>query len=402
MSNRRTAIFFVVLIAALASGCGGNPGGTSASNTLVVSDAPLWAAGEGWRLSDSPALSIGVDAGEEPYMFYRVRSVLRLEDGRIVVSDSGAYELRFFDSEGNFIGESGRRGEGPGEYPEFSAMGLFGPTPSEHILVSDPMRNRMNVLDLEGEFITALEVGPAPNTVRGDVVGLFGDGTWAVIAVDGDNALRGEAGTIIRMRHQWRRYSAEGQAMELLTYTDARPRFVNEIPGVINYPFIPFSANGQAIPVGDLLWVTTAADPEVRAIDFAGNEVRRVGWQPPDRVRTADVWNRYREESLAGITDEGRLAQYTHFYAQDLPIPEYVPTHREMIADELGNLWLEHYRLPWETQPRWDVIDPERGWLGVIETPPGFLVTQITADSVIGVHRDEAGVTRVQVFELVK
>jgi hypothetical protein len=122
----------------------------------------------------------------------------------------------------------------------------------------------------------------------------------------------------------------------------------------------------------------------------------------PDRPRSADVYGRYAEESLAGIDDETDLMQYRHLYQQELPIPEYIPSHREMIADELGNLWLERYRLPWESQPRWDVVDPELGWLGVVETPLRFQVTQITAEAVIGVHRDEEGVTRVQVFALLK
>jgi len=40
-------------------------------------------------------------------------------------------------------------------------------------------------------------------------------------------------------------------------------------------------------PAGDKLWVTTAADPEVWAVDFVGNEVRRVRWRLPDRPRSA-------------------------------------------------------------------------------------------------------------------
>jgi hypothetical protein len=392
----------VVLLAALVAACGGDRAETSAGAALVESDAPLWDAGGSWRLADSPALSIGVEAGDEPYMFYRVRSVLRLDDGRIFASDSGAYEIRIFDSAGAFINKVGRRGQGPGEYSEFTSMRLFGPTPSAHILVSDSMNRRLNVLDLDGGYVTQVEIGPAPNAARGSVVGLFRDGSWAVTAVDGDSALRGDPGTILQARYQWRRYSDEGQAMELLTYTDARPRIVNQVGGITNFPFIPFSADGQAIPVGDKLWVTTAADPEMWAVDFDGNEVRRVRWRLPDRPRSADVYGRYAEESLAGIDDETDLMQYRHLYQQELPIPEYIPSHREMIADELGNLWLERYRLPWESQPRWDVVDPELGWLGVVETPLRFQVTQITAEAVIGVHRDEEGVTRVQVFALLK
>lgn len=148
--------------------------------------------------------------------------------------------------------------------------------------------------------------------------------------------------------------------------------------------------------------MTTGADPEVWAVDFDGNEVARVRWRIPDRRRSSDVYDRYVEESLAGMTRERDLTMYGHLYKQELPLPEYIPSHRDMIADEAANLWLERYRLPWETQPRWDVIDPQRGWLGVVETPPSFQIMQITAGEVVGVHRDEEGVTRVQVMSLLK
>lgn len=399
----KRAIAIAALLATLPACRADDAPTTDARIALVESDAPFWSADEQWRLADTPTVSIGVDAGEEPYMFYWVRGVLQLEDGRILVSDAGAHEVRLFDSEGVFVSATGRRGQGPGEYAEPATMDLFGPTPSGNILVSDAFNGRLNVLDSNGKYVTQIEPGRAPNASGGGVVGLFGDGSLLFVATDGDNALRaGNPGAIIRMRSQLRRFSDEGEPLELLAYADSRARFVNEVGGITTFPYIPFSADGQRVAAGDKLWVTTAAEPEVWAVDFDGNEVARVRWRLLDRQRSADVYDRYVEVELAGIERETDRMRYRHFYQQDLPLPEYIPSHRNMIADELGNLWLERYRLPWEMQPRWDVVDPERGWLGVVETPPSFQVMQITAEAVVGVHRDEEGVTRVQVFGLLK
>lgn len=390
----------LVVIAA----CGGGDGaGPSTDPGLIETDVPLWTADEHWRLADSPAVSIGVDAGDEPYMFYRVHGVLRLPDGRILVSDAGAHEVRLFDADGVFVRSQGRRGQGPGEYAEPATMDLYGATPSGHVLVSDAFNARLNVIDLDAGYVTQITPGDAPNASGGGVTGMFGDGSLLYVATDGDNRLSADnPGSIIRMRRQLLHFSDEGQPLELLALVDVRPRYVNEVNGITNFPFIPFAAEAMAVAAGDRLWLTTAAEPEVWAVDFAGEEVARVRWRLPDRARTVDVWERYVKESLAGIDDERDLMQYRHLYQQELPLPEYIPAYRDVVADELGELWLQRYRLPWETQPRWDVIDPARGWLGTVETPAGFQVMQITADAVVGVLRGEDGVIRVQVRTLMK
>lgn len=370
--------------------------------SLIESETPVWDDATAWRLADAPAVSIGVDAGDEAYMFYRVRDALRLEDGRIVVTDTGAHEVRFYDQEGAYLHSQGRQGQGPGEYGEPASMELYGPTPSGHILVTDSFNGRVNVIDLQGEYVTQLTIGDAPGAGRPNIDGMFGDESWLTVAVDGDGRLRGEPGQIIRMRYQLLRYSGEGQPLSRIAYADSRPRIVNEAGGITHFPYIPLSADGQRAAAGDELWLTTGAEPEIWALDFDGNESRRVRWRLDDRQRVADIWDRYTEESLAGTTSERNLTLYGHLYQQELPLPEYVPVYRDMLADEVGNLWLERFRLPWESQPRWDVVDPARGWLGAIETPPRFQVLQITANDVVGVLRGEDGVTRVQVIPLMK
>jgi hypothetical protein len=321
----------------------------------------------------------------------------------LMVTDSGAHEIRIFDAAGVFRSATGRVGQGPGEYGDFSSMRLYGPTASGLILVGDTLNDRLNVVDPDGVYQTQLDFGDAPNAAGPSLLSLFADDSWLVQAVDGDNRLGGEPGSIIRMRYQLLRFTAEGQFTEVLGYADATPRYVNEVEGVTNFPFIPLSAAPQAVAVGDLLWTATGAEPRIRATDFDGVEVATISWELPDRIRTEDVYARYTEAELETMAGDARgLRMYGHLYRQDLPLSEYIPVHREMLADAEGNIWLERYRLPWETQPRWDVVDPERGWLGVIETPVGLRVMQVTAGEVVGMHRDDAGVSRVRTYELTK
>jgi len=178
--------------------------------------------------------------------------------------------------------------------------------------------------------------------------------------------------------------------------------------------------------------------PQVEVRDLDGEALALWRWTP-DHVRpTAEIWGRYRTESLAS-TDEETRARYEHYYDQDPPRPEVVPTYQEMLTDAAGNLWLERFRLPWdeawlwdvvgpEVVPTyqemltdaagnlwlerfrlpwdeawlWDVVGPEGEWLGTVEVPTGFTPHQIDDDLLVGVHRDEMGVEQVRVYRLVK
>ena len=65
-------------------------------------------------------------------------------------------------------------------------------------------------------------------------------------------------------------------------------------------------------------------------------------------------------------------------------------------------MWIQRYRLPWETTPIWDVIDAEGRWLGMVEMPPRVRVVQIGGDFVLGRHHDELNVERIHLYSLTK
>lgn len=97
----------------------------SAGVRMVVNQDPLWRAGEGWRLTPEPVLTLGTLDTPLEQQFHRVGGVTRLGDGTIVVLNRGSSELRAFDSSGRHLWSRGGAGDGPGEmkgyadaYPE--------------------------------------------------------------------------------------------------------------------------------------------------------------------------------------------------------------------------------------------------------------------------------------------
>ena len=102
-----------------------------------------------WRLSLRPILEIGTQEGDPDYELHQAISSVRLADGRIVVLNAGAHELRFYDAHGKFLHKQGRKGKGPGEY-NFPARLYY--TARDSMLVYDVSPQRETHLDSQGRM----------------------------------------------------------------------------------------------------------------------------------------------------------------------------------------------------------------------------------------------------------
>lgn len=83
-----------------------------------------------------------------------------------------------------------------------------------------------------------------------------------------------------------------------------------------------------------------------------------------------------------------------------MPLPEAFPAFEGVLADALGFLWVEDYRLPGEPSPAWTVFDPEGRVLGLVELPPALTVFEIGEDYVLGRVSDELGIEYVRLWPL--
>ena len=131
-------------------------------------------------------LSIGVEEGDEPYMFAMIGSVWPADD-MILVSDFRLPAVRAFDYDGNFLFQVGGPGQGPGEYERPMAAAVL---PHGNIVVVEG--SKVHVYDGGGTYLeqwTEEQTGMmffGPGTVT---VGL--DGTVYRRAPIMDNLQRG-------------------------------------------------------------------------------------------------------------------------------------------------------------------------------------------------------------------
>ncbi len=168
-----------------------------------------------------------------------------------------------------------------------------------------------------------------------------------------------------------------------------------------HYPYLPFPAQ-PSVAAGDFwLFVGDGRTHEIerRRLDGELNSVYR--WPEAERRRSADFFDRYREADIESTSEE-RRPLIVHYYEQDLPLPEYLPAYQDLFVDDEGYLWVARYRLPWEERPQWEIFDPDGRWLGDIETPARLRIFQIGRDFLLGRNRDDLGVERIRLYDLVR
>ncbi len=347
-------------------------------------------------------LEVGVEEGDQAYQLFRVFSALRLADGTVVIGNAGSGELRFFDRSGRFLRSAGRHGAGPGEFGEYSAMHLWR-SPGGALVVDDRGNNRVNLFDSTGAFLSAVHLEPLPDAPRAWPTGVFGDGSWLAAAPEGGGIIQGVPGTVIEgARFRYTRYASDGRPLNSMLSLEGRPRYVHRVVGIIHYPYIPLTAEPLLAAHGERLYVLRGSAPELEQWGLDGALAGLVRWRPPHQRRSADIYERYKREALEDIPDANQRRRYERYFQQYLPIPESVPTYRTMLVDTDDHVWLERYRLPWERQRRWDVIDPAGRWLGTIDTPEALWVYEIGTDFVLGLHLDSLRVERIRLHELIK
>jgi len=384
--------------------CSTEPGPSTAVVTdssgvqIVESIGPVWSEGSGWRLSDQPALNLGVLDGDPAYQFYEIRGAWRLTDGRIVVADGGASELRYFDSNGAYLLSVGEEGGGPGE---FGSMGSLSATPGDTVVVLDGRNRRISYFDPSGAFIRSVplqflaETGGSPTLMTP-----FDDGTL-IIGVQNLFGSGGFGGGLTRGEVVYVRCDTTGALMDTLAVRAGMEMYTavqgdNRLAGVR-----PFGRSSQTAAHSNGFFLGGGDTYEIEYRNKEGVLLRSIR-QPVEnmQVTQADL-EAYRRKKIENAESE-RQRQVEETLFGLIPFPESYPAYRDFVVDADGNLWVGVYRRPDDDQPRWTVFDTDGRMLGEVQTPDGFTIFQIGRDFVLGRWADELEVHHVVMYELLR
>jgi hypothetical protein len=142
---------------AVDEGAGGSWAGTITTEgdvtTVINESGSVW----GGTATLVEEASIGVDIGEDAYMFGYVGRTWATEE-RIYVTDAEAPAVRVYDLDGNHLLDIGREGQGPGEFQRPGDL-LVSPSGLLYVRDSGP-GGPINVYTEEGEHVETLRADP--------------------------------------------------------------------------------------------------------------------------------------------------------------------------------------------------------------------------------------------------
>ncbi|HEX7241352.1 MAG TPA: hypothetical protein VF263_13840, partial [Longimicrobiaceae bacterium] len=247
-TRRAGPLLPLLLLAACGDARGsGEPGAArdSAGVQVVVSGAPAWREGESWRLSAEPVLRIGALDGPPEYQFDRVVGAVRRSDGGIVVGDAGPGALRFYDAAGKFVGSSGRKGGGPGEFEEMSSVRLL---PGDSLLVFDWRRRRVSTFGPGGGFHRSVTLpgGSAAVYPMPQLIGRLPDHSL-LVSVGHPFGPGAVADGVRQDSIDYLRYSADGVLLDTLAVLPGGESFVKGGLGAFGFTTAPLLFGRSAV-----------------------------------------------------------------------------------------------------------------------------------------------------------
>lgn len=368
----------------------------SAGVEIVENAAPPWDQTPVWRASPEPVVEIGMVEGDPRYELDRVRTAVRLDDGRIVLANEGTHELRFYDRDGAYLSAAGRRGEGPGEFGAMSGLSRFR---GDSLLVWDRRLRRFTVWTDDGEFARSVrlgeQVGYNPN-----VEGVFDDGSVLVSEFILDPPVEGSKQQYSNLY----RLSSDGEVMDSLGRYPSQEMMMMELPGgrrrVLS---IAFGPTLDVAVTGGGVFVGLERGPEVGFHAPDGTLRRSVRWAAPRREVTGEVIDGYEAEMMRGTEDDEDARRRARAWLDQMIYAPVIPPYDGLEADPAGRLWARRREAVEDDSPdRWLVFDADGRMLGVAELPNEFWIFEVGRDYVLGVVLDELGVIHVRLHDLVE
>jgi hypothetical protein len=294
---------------------------------------------------------VGIELGDERFVFGVIASVEFLPDGRLLVLDSNRQTLRVFSASGEYLAEYGGPGEGPGELLSSRDMAVLG---SGLVAVTDPRAGEFEFFNPDTGYAgTLMGFTPrAPFTIdaSGGLVvghqGLFNreEGTNGE-ALAGWNPDSPEPAVVFL--EEWSRFDPEQMAARFM---DPDPP-IEVLDSIVYYS--PLASESY----------------EILAFDIGGNSLAslaRPDYSPvpktPEELEVEMELYEQRRQQLLGM-GRGGPAMASESYTPS----EFHFAVTSLGVDSEGRLWA---RRGHGGQPVFDLFDTTTGqWMGTASGP---------------------------------
>jgi hypothetical protein len=167
---------------------------------------------------------------------------------------------------------------------------------------------------------------------------------------------------------------------------------------------IPFRAHGSFTVGAGRLFTTFDSTHTIHVRSLESGDIERtiVTREVPRRL-TQEMID-YVEPRPAGAPRLGVEpgASRERIEALMPPPPPTLPAIGSMTVDAVGNLWVRRYYVPADTTHEWWIYDTSGRLIAQLVNRTRFRITEIGADHVLGVYRDEDDVETIRRYALVR
>ena len=356
----------------------------SAGIQIVEAMRPLWGDSSVWRIDPDPLVDLTLTGSGPAHEFFRSGSMKQRPDGSLMIADRSSLEVRLFSADGEFLGAFGGSGEGPGEFRSVSVIENAGDTllamdSDGRVTVVAPdltVVRTFNIapLTLDLHYLDSRAILPEPRALVLPPAGVAG-------------RIRPPVPLIL--------FDLEGERIDSIGEMQGPELYISG--GSVG---VFFGKSSHVATMGRRIFSGANDLMQVQELDMSGSLVRilRIPGYPLDL-------------SAAQIAAErdfllDRLSPGSPFRQgfEDAPASDTRPAYDDILVDPSGAVWLELFRGQSEQdQPQeWLVLDIDGTWLGTVEIPDRFTVSDITMDAVLGIWRDELDVQHPQVLRLMR
>ena len=310
-----------------------------------------------WSVDTTAMVSIGVFEGADPYVFGDIAGATRDGQGRIIIADRQANEVRFFSGTGQFLHKMGRSGGGPGEYTYFRTLLQ---RPPDSIAVIDHEGGRINILDQNGNYVRSFRPHGQANRLPA-IEGYFSDGS--MLAVHGQtrcNDVPLNGGFCVDSA-QFQRVAEDGTLLAEYGFLPlTRHHYVSMGKGWSAYLSNRYPQAYVAI-FRDRFYYSDGALLEVRVFAPGGalERIMRVRHEPP--APKPEMFSVPMTANIGFAGQRPDSVDHNAMYraaSSSVPLPKRLPAHSGLIVDRVGNIWLREFTpYPNVNRSRWLVLD---------------------------------------------
>lgn len=391
----RQVLGLVLLLAACDSGEPPDVAGVqdSAGVRIVSSISPRLDQSLAFQVRTEPEVVLGGREGPEIGLLYHVMDAALLPNGNLAVLSSGTQEILFYDGAGTLLRVAGGAGEGPGEFQRPLWLAVYADT----LAVYDPIQGtgRLSLFTLDGEFLKS-ETPSQEGSPSGLPSTMLSDGSLLYLVSPGT------AMGHVRFNTLAIRFPRPAGPWDTLAIVPGRERFRRSPRGGMLSVAVPFGREEQAAWAMDRLFLSNAEDFAIATFDLEGRYLMSIRLGVEKVEVTPELLDRW----ISTAMDDEILRQHPdlntafHDLFADAPVPAYMPTHGELLADPLGRLWVRRYVPPWDASNTWHVFDVDGVWLCDVELPPGLRLLDVGPRRLVGLRADALGVEYVQVHRV--